>query len=362
MWPDRKFLDLAGVDLPVIQAPMAGANGSAMAIQVCKAGGLGSLPCAVLNAKEVRSEIQVIRQHVSGPLNVNFFCHADPESNPDQDAAWKQRLAIYYDEYGLDASVATPSVRRSPFNSEMCEIVEEYKPEVVSFHFGLPQSALVQRVKKAGCLILSSATTVDEAHWLEQHGCDAIIAQGYEAGGHRGMFITKDINAQPGTLALVPQVVDAVDVPVIAAGGIADGRGIAAAFALGASAVQVGTAYLFTPQSLISDLHRAALHSARDDQTMLTNVFSGKPARSIVNRVMREVGPLSDKAPAFPTAGSALAALKVQAEALSKADFSSLWSGQAASLCHETSAFDLTRKLADDTRRCLETLASNLQD
>lgn len=241
----------------------------------------------------------------------------------------------------------------------MCEVVEEQKPEVVSFHFGLPEPSLLRRVKASRCLVMSSATTVEEARWLEAQGCDAIIAQGYEAGGHRGMFLTDELSTQVGTLALVPQVVDAVTVPVIAAGGIADGRGIAAAFALGASGVQIGTAYLFTPESLISPLHRAALHAARDDETALTNVFSGRPARGLMNRIMREVGPMSDVAPVFPTAGNALAPLKAKAEAAGVSDFSALWSGQAASLGREMGARDLTRRLAGEALQRLALLASS---
>jgi len=358
MWPDRRLLDLIDIEIPIIQAPMAGASGPAMAIAVGEAGGLGSLPCGMLNAEKARAQIALIRQGTSRPLNVNFFCHTPPEPDPVREAAWKERLAAYYSELGLDASGSAPAVSRDPFNDEMCEVVEECRPEVVSFHFGLPGQTLLDRVKAAGCLVLSSATTVDEARWLEDHGCDAIIAQGYEAGGHRGMFLTDDIATQPGTLALVPQVVDAVQVPVIAAGGIADGRGIAAAFALGAAGVQIGTAYLFTPESLITDLHRAALRRARDDHTALTNVFSGRPARGLMNRLMREVGPMSDCAPAFPTAGRALAPLKAKAEAAGAADYSSLWSGQAASLGRELGAGDLTRQLAADAERRLKALAS----
>ena len=358
MWPDRRLLDLIGIEIPVIQAPMAGANGSAMAIAVSEAGGLGSLPCGMLDAAKARAEIEVIRQHTTKPLNVNFFCHTPPKPDPDRDAAWQERLAGYYTEFGLDASASVPAVTRTPFDGAMCEIVEEHKPEVVSFHFGLPEQALLSRVKASGCLVLSSATTVEEARWLEDHGCDAIIAQGYEAGAHRGMFLTDDIETQPGTFALVPQVVDAVKVPVIATGGIADGRGIAAAFALGAAGVQIGTAYLFTPESLITDLHRAALGTARDDQTALTNVFSGKPARGLVNRVMREVGPMSDRAPAYPTAGRALAPLKAKAEAAGSSDFSLLWAGQAASLGREIGSGNLTRQLATDAEQRLKALAS----
>lgn len=237
-------------------------------------------------------------------------------------------------------------------------MVEDLKPPVVSFHFGLPEESLLERVKATGAVVLSSATTASEARWLADKGCDAIIAQGAEAGGHRGMFLGEDIATQAGTFALVPQVVDAVDVPVIATGGIADGRGIAAAFALGASAVQIGTAYLFTPEATISELHRQALANASDDGTALTNLFSGRPARGLMNRVMREVGPISDKAPAFPTAGGALAPLKSEAEKGGSAGFSSLWSGQAAGLCQDMGAGELTRRLAEDARTRLAALTS----
>ena len=357
MWPDRRLLDLIGIELPVIQAPLAGANGPAMAIAASEAGGLGSLPCGMLDATKARAEIGAIRQRTTKPLNVNFFCHTPPTPDPDRDARWKERLAAYYAELGLDASASAPAVNRAPFDEAMCEVVEEHKPEVVSFHYGLPKPALLRRVKASGCLVLSSATTVEEARWLEAHGCDAIIAQGYEAGGHRGMFLTDNIATQSGTFALVPQVVDAVKVPVIATGGIADGRGIAAAFALGAAGAQIGTAYLLTPESLITDLHRAALRAARDDQTALTNVFSGRPSRGLMNRIMREIGPMSDRVPAFPTVGRALAPLKAKAEAAGSSDFSSLWSGQAASLGREIGSGDLTRLLAADAVQRLEALA-----
>lgn len=356
MWPNRQFMDLVGVDLPIIQAPMAGANGAAMAIAAAEAGALGSLPCAMLGGDKIRAEVGVIRQQTDKPINLNFFCHTPEPSSPERDAAWKAELAGYYDEYGIDRETPLLAASRAPFSAETCDIVEDLKPEVVSFHFGLPIPALLDRVKALGCRIMSSATTVAEACWLAERGCDAIIAQGAEAGGHRGMFLASDIATQAGTMALVPQIVDAVGVPVIAAGGIGDGRGIAAAFALGAAGAQVGTSYLFTPQSLVSDLHRAALRTGRDDQTALTNLFSGKPARGLMNRVMEEIGPMSQKAPPFPTAGSALAPLKVKAEAVGAADFSSLWSGQAAKLGREIDAGDLTRQLAADAAQCLKAL------
>lgn len=363
MWPNSALLDLLDIDLPIIQAPMAGANGSAMAVAVCEAGGLGSLPCAMLEVDRARAEIGVIRQRTNKPLNLNFLCHEPASPDPGKDQAWLEHLGGYYAELGLEADTTLTGASRLPFNESMCELVEEFKPEVVSFHFGLPESALLTRVKNAGSKVISSATTVEEARWLAAHGCDAIIAQGYEAGGHRGSFLTDDISTQPGTFALVPQVVDAVRLPVIAAGGIADGRGVAAAFALGAAGVQVGTAYLFTAESLITDLHRQALLSAHDDQTALTNVFSGKPARGVMNRLMREIGPMTEHAPAFPTAGHALAPLKKKAEEQGAADFSSLWSGQSAGLCHqtyghETNSGELTRRLADDGRRLLRNLSA----
>ena len=364
MWPDRRLMDLIGTELPIIQAPMAGANGSAMVMAVSEAGGLGSLPCAMLDAAKMRAEIGIIRQRTSKPFNVNFFCHTPPAPNPERDAAWKARLRTFYVELDLDPDAPTPAASRAPFDAAMCEIVEDLKPEVVSFHFGLPAPALLARVKGAGCVVLSSATTVAEARWLEDNGCDAIIAQGCEAGGHRGFFLTDDIAAQPGTFALLPQVVDAVKVPVIATGGIGDGRGIAAAFALGAAGVQVGTAYLFTPDSTITDLHRARLRAAGneqtgDDPTVLTNVISGGPARGFMTRFMHEVGPLSETAPAFPTAGGPLAPLKAKAEAAGSSDFSTLWAGQAAALGREMGAGELTRQLAKDALQRLQALSAS---
>jgi nitronate monooxygenase len=312
----------------------------------------------MLDAATLRDQVAHYRANSPHPLNLNFFCHAPAYPDTRDEAAWRNALAPYYVELGIDPSTQLPSVNRAPFDATLCGLVEAAQPEVVSFHFGLPDAVLLQRVRAAGCKVISSATTVAEARWLEQHGCDAVIAQGFEAGGHRGMFHASRTETQVGTLALVPQVVDAVAIPVIAAGGIGDGRGIAAALALGAAGVQIGTAYLRTPESLISDLHRAALREARDDGTALTNLFSGRPARGIVNRLMREIGPLSDAAPPFPTAGGALAPLKARAEAAGRDDFSSLWSGQAGSLARETDCETLTRQLADAALARLRWLGS----
>jgi nitronate monooxygenase len=279
MWPDKRLLDLFGIEHPIVLAPMAGAADAALAIAVAQAGGLGSLPVALFNEAQTREQVGKIRAATAKPLNLNFFCHTPPVPNNAREHAWREALKAYYVEYGIDPGAPVPSSNRTPFDAALCAAVEELKPEVVSFHFGLPEAALLKRVKDAGCIVLSSATTAEEARWLEAHGCDVVIAQGYEAGGHRGMFLSDNLAAQPGTFALVPQVVDAVKVPVIAAGGISDARGIVAALALGAAAVQIGTGYLFCPESLIKPPHRAALSAARDDGTVVTNLMTGKPAR-----------------------------------------------------------------------------------
>lgn len=356
MWPDRRIIDLFGIELPIVQAPMAGPVFADMVVAVAEAGGLGSLPCATMDAEQVRAELDTIRSRTGRPININFFCHAAATPDATREANWRRQLRRYYEELGVDPDGPIPVSNRTPFDEQLCALVEEFRPEVVSFHFGLPERRLLDRVRATGAKILSSATTIDEARWLEDHGCDAVIAQGFEAGGHRGNFLTEDIATQVGTFALVPQIVDAVKVPVIAAGGIADARGIVAAFALGASAVQLGTAYLFTPQARLSKPHYAALRSPMVEQTALTNVFTGRPARGIVNRVMREIGPMSEAAPAFPLAGGALAPLRAASEKTGSGDFMSLWSGQAASLCKELSAGELTQKLASEALSRLSTL------
>jgi nitronate monooxygenase len=346
-WPDRRILDLFGLEVPIIQAPMAGPGTPELAIAVSDAGGLGSLPCAQLSLEQTRASLELIRPCASRPLNLNFFCHAPPAVDPVRALTWRARLAPYYVEMGLDPEAALPVAGRRPFDEDFCEVVEHYRPAVVSFHFGLPRIDLLERVKAAGSKVISSATTVAEARWLEDHGCDAIIAMGFEAGGHRGNFLTEDMSRQVGTFALVPQVVDAVAVPVIAAGGIADARGIVAALALGAAAVQIGTAYLFCPEAAVPRVHLDALKSAGDDDTMITNVFTGRPARGIVNRLMREQGPLSSAPPAFPLAAAALAPLKAKSEAAGSGDFTNLWSGQAVALARRSlPAGQLTRLLA----------------
>ena len=341
-----KLNEWLGIELPVIQAPMAGAQASAMAIAVSNAGGLGSLPCAMLTADGLRKELELIKVQTGKPFNVNFFCHAAPVADAGREAAWRAALAPYYRQYGIDPNGIPAGPGRAPFSGEFADVLEDYRPAVVSFHFGLPPADLLARVKSWRSKILSSATTVAEAIWLEAHGVDAVIAQGLEAGGHRGIFLSDDLSTQVGTFSLLPQVVRAVKVPVIAAGGIADAQGVAAAMALGAAGVQIGTAYLLCPEATVTAVHRQALKSEGARHTALTNLFTGRPARGIVNRVMRELGPVSSVPPAFPLATSAIVPLRAKAEAEGSGDFSPLWSGQNASGCREIPAAQLTRELA----------------
>jgi nitronate monooxygenase len=337
---------LFNTQYPLVQAPMAGVQTSALCIAVSNAGGLGSLPCAMLTRDQLRVELQAIEAGTSKPYNVNFFAHTPPEIDAARNLTWKNALAPYYREFGLNIDEFPSGQGRTPFNAESAELLEEFKPPFLSFHFGLPQPDLLRRVKAMGAKIISSATTVEEAIWLEANGCDFIIAQGLEAGGHRGHFLNHDLALQMGTFALLPQVVKAVNVPVIAAGGIADARGVAAAMELGASAVQVGTAYLLANECSTSTIHRNALKSDAARHTSLTNLFSGRPARGIVNRIMRELGAISEFPPEFPLATPGIAPLRAKAEAQGSGDFSPLWAGQNASTCVEGPAADITRNLS----------------
>lgn len=356
MWPNTRLLDILQIDHPIIQAPMAGASGLDMAVAVSVAGGLGSIACAPMDANNLRAALTEARRRTRRPLNVNFFAHEASASDSERDESWLRRLALYYREAGVAAPTRlSPGPIRS-FDAPCCEVIEDIKPAVVSFHFGLPPADLMRRVRATGAITMSSATTVEEARWLAARDCDVIIAQGYEAGGHRGMFLTEDISTQIGTLALVPQVVDAVDVPVIAAGGISDGRGIAAAIALGASGAQIGTAYLLTSETTISPLYCEILQSSAGRPTAIANVFSGRPSRCLVNKLMVEHGPMSQAAPAFPRGFSATAHLRAYAEGGGTADFSAHFRGQGALPLHRGSAGTLTRDLAAEAGHRIESL------
>jgi nitronate monooxygenase len=356
-WPDTRLTDLFGVKLPILQAPMANATAVDMAVAVANAGGLGSFPCAALTDDKVAEGVAAIRSRTNRPINLNFFCHKPAPADEARDALWLKRLAPYYAELGAEMPKLPLKASIVPFTGATCDVVEDLAPAVVSFHFGLPDTALVARLKAAGCKIISSATSLREALFLAGRGIDAIIAQGAEAGGHRGMFIETDVATQIGTLSLVHGIVNAVDVPVIAAGGIVNGRGIAAAFALGAAGVQLGTAYLNCPEATISPVHRAAL-AEPDRQTVITNVLSGRPARSPSPRFGAERRPLNEAVPNYPLATPALIPLRAKAEASGSGDFSLLWSGQSRAANRGLGAGALTKALADEGLAELRGLAS----
>lgn len=338
--------EVLGVELPIIQAPMAGVQGSALAVAVSNAGGLGSLPGAMLSIEALRDELSVIKSQTERPYNVNFFCHEIPKQNQKAEMVWRNALSPFYKAYGVDPDMVPAGSSRIPFNSETADILEEFKPPVVSFHFGLPSEELLLQVKSFGAKVMSSATTVEEALWLEEYGADIIIAQGVEAGGHRGMFLSHDLNSQLGTFALLPQIVQAVNIPVVAAGGIAEANGIAAAMELGASGVQLGTAFLLCDEALTSKVHRATLESESAKHTALTNIFTGRPARAIVNLAMKELGPIHYGIPEFPLAAGAITPLRTIMEAQGSGNFSPLWAGQNVTGCKAISAAELTHELA----------------
>ena len=346
-----RMLTFLGSALPLIQAPMAGVQDSDLAIAVCQAGGIGSIPAAMLSNQQLADELSNISKHTDKPYNVNFFCHSMPDADDSREQAWQQRLKPYLQEFDVNPDSIPSSTTRQPFSAEKLAILADFKPAIVSFHFGIPEASLIEQIKNWGGMVISTATTIAEAHWLETHGCDAIIAQGIEAGGHRGMFLTDDLSTQCGTLALLPQIVHAVNIPVIAAGGMSDASTVKAAMDLGAQAVQVGTAYLLCDEAKTSALHRAAIKSERAQHTAITNVFTGRPARGIVNRAINELGPICDEAPDFPLAANAIGAIKIEAEKNDCCDFSSLWRGQNASGCHEISASSLTQLLFPDAAK-----------
>jgi nitronate monooxygenase len=349
---DRRLLDLFGVELPIVLAPMANFAGLDMAIAVAEAGGLASIPCAALDPEKIRGDVAAFRARTDKPLALNFFCHAEEKPDLERDAAWLARISPYFIELGVDPPSLPLPPGHPPFGEAQCAVIEDVKPDIVSFHFGLPEETLLARVKLTGAIVISSATSLREATWLAGRGVDVIIAQGAEAGGHRAMFLETDVATQVATFALVRQIVEAVRLPVIAAGGIGDGHGVAAALALGASAAQIGTAYLACSEAAITDVHRAAL-AKKPRETAITNVLTGKPARGVMNRFMREQGPMDPVAPAFPYARPAIAPLRAKAEAQGSGDFSPLWSGQGPIPAPGIGARDFTRQLAEEAARSI---------
>lgn len=340
-WRDRGFLDLVGSEHPIVQAPMAGAGGVDLCVAAIEGGALGSLPCGMLSPDQVRAQVAEVRERAGGPLNLNFFCHRMPEQADD--SAWRALLRPYYEEFGVEPG--NGGALRLPFDAEMCTLVEEVAPEVVSFHFGLPDAALLDRVKATRAVVIGNATTVEEARWLEERGVDAIIVQGFEAGGHTGRFLGSDPAEAMGLFALLPQIADAIAVPVIAAGGIGDGRCIAAAMILGASAVQLGTAYLHTPEATISGAHRERL---KDGRTLFINLMTGGLARGLHGRLIDDLGPVRAEARPYPLASAALAPIRAAAEKQGEYGFGPMWAGQAAPLGQALAAAELTQRLAAD--------------
>ncbi len=340
-----KLCGILGTQKPFIQAPMAGTDTPDMVVAVTRAGGLGSLACAMLTPAQIHESFSYIRQHTDKTVNLNFFCHRRCEKSARQQAHWKARLLPYYQQLGIDINSVAPAATRVPFDDTFCAVVEELRPGVVSFHFGLPDEQLLRRVKGANNIVMSSATTAQEARWLEQHGCDIVIAQGSEAGGHRGMFLTDDLSSQQKTADLLPEIIAAVSVPVVAAGGICDAQSIQQALRAGAAGVQVGTAYLFCKEARVAPLHRDMLKT--DRPTALTNIFSGRPARGIVNRLMHEVGPMSPDAPDFPHASDYITPLRQASEKAGRVDFMQMWSGDVRKP-HDMDAEALTAFLCAD--------------
>lgn len=342
----HRLPDLLGIELPVIQAPMAGVDSPTLAAAVSESGGLGSLACALLTPEQVKESWRIMRGMTTKPLNLNFFCHAIPDDDAEREHAWRMALAPYYRELDINPDSVPNVPLRMPFDDSMCAAVEEIRPEIVSFHFGLPSGDLLQRIKAVSAVIVSSATTVEEALWLEANGCDIVIAQGIEAGGHRGMFLTDDLTTQQSTATLTAQIIDAVSVPVIAAGGIGSPQNVAHMLSLGAIAAQIGTAYLFCPEARVSPFYLSRLTAQETQETAITNLYSGRPARGITTRFMREMGPMSDKVPPFPFAARGVAPLRQKSEATGSSDFAQLWAGSNFATGRIVPAGDLTRTLA----------------
>jgi len=335
---------ILGTRVPLIQAPMAGVQDTALAIAVSAAGGLGSLPAAMLDGASLRQALQVL-QSQDAPYNVNFFCHSTPAHTAEAESAWRAALQPYYQEFGVDPLTIATSAGRRPFDDEMAEVLEEFSPTMVSFHFGLPSKHLLSRVKARGAFVASSATTLNEAQWLVGNGADGVIAQGLEAGGHRGHFLDRDVALQSKMLDLLKQLTPHIRVPVIAAGGIADAQGVHTAMSAGAAGVQVGTTFLLCHEAKTSPLHRARLRDVHAP-TALTNLFTGGLARGMFNRVMQELGPQNAAAPMFPMATASMAPLRTKAEAQQRDDFTPLWSGMNRTGCAACSAADMVNKLA----------------
>ena len=352
MWPTNTLTESLNLKWPILQAPMGSASTPALAAAVTNAGGLGGLGMWGRSAEQAGRRIAGFRQQSGGSLNVNYPIWPDPRCAPETGAAMRQHLQVQYDAHGL-GRVPEPAGSVSDVGAEHVALLLDTKPEMVSFHFGLPEPEVIRALKSAGIFILSSATTVAEARLLEQRGVDAIIAQGTEAGGHRGTFTGVNMSMQPGLFSLLPQVVDAVRLPVIAAGGVADGRTAAAAFMLGASAVQLGTAFLLCEEADVRDAHRDALAEAGDACTVVTDVISGRPCRYIRNKLIDDL----EASGLEPLPVPAQQSLTQRLGDSGDRQWTALTSGQSAALARATKAAELVERLADETTRRLRAFA-----
>ncbi|PHR83492.1 MAG: 2-nitropropane dioxygenase [Colwellia sp.] len=337
---------ILGVEKPIIQAPMAGVQNWELAVAVSNSGGLGSIPCGMLTKDQILAEITSFRKNSNKNYNLNFFCHKMPAINHQALKVWEEQLLPYYESFSIKPPKEISGLRK-PFDVSLADALEPYKPPIISFHFGLPSPELVARIKSWRTVVISSATTKEEGIWLQNNGADIVIAQGSEAGGHRGMFMTSDPSTQLPTFELVECLKQVLSVPVIAAGGIATNTDIKEVIGLGASGVQVGTSYLLCDEAKTSVIHRKAIKS-KNSTTALTNIFSGRLARGITNKVMTDLNFIADNAPEFPYASIAIAPLRTKAESQNKSDFSPLWSGTDRSGCKEISAAKLTNELWDN--------------
>jgi nitronate monooxygenase len=343
-------LDLLGIELPIIQAPMAGISSPAMAAAVSRHGGLGSLGVGAMNAAQARDAIHQFRKLSDGPLNINLFAHQPAHADAQKEAAWLQRLAPEFER----TQAKPPQSLREIYTSfladpDMLAMLVEEKPRVVSFHFGLPPRQTIEALHQAGIVLLASATNVEEAKAIEAAGIDAVIAQGYEAGGHRGMFDPDAEDSRLGTFALTRLFTQVVKLPVIAAGGIMDGAGVAAVLALGASAAQLGTAFIATDESLADAGYRQTLFSDAAHHTVMTRVISGRPARSLANAFTRWGATVPDAAiPDYPITYDAGKSLNAAGKAAGQPGYGAQWAGQGAPLARAMSTQALMQALKSE--------------
>ncbi|GEO00830.1 2-nitropropane dioxygenase [Novosphingobium sediminis] len=351
----NRLLSLLGIDLPLIQAPMAGVSSPEMAAAVSAAGALGSIAVGAGDAETARGMIRAVRARTAAPFNVNLFCHAPAAADPAKQAAWIERFASLFAAHGAKPPAELHEIYRSfTVDDAMLAMLLEERPAIVSFHFGLPSDAAIAALKAAGIVLLACATNLAEAGAIAAAGIDAVVAQGWEAGGHRGLFDPDAQDERLGTVALVRLIAAAFDIPVIAAGGIMDGRGIAAALALGASAAQLGTAFLITDESLADSGYRAALANSGGRRTTMTRIVSGRPARILPNRFAALEDSCDDAAiPAYPIAYDLGKALHAAAKAQGEHGYGAHWAGQGAPLARAMPAAELVRTLASELAQAL---------